>query len=74
MTLDDWRTAAVPLNRFSSVMTWQIESFTDVGGNTDQEFVKYIDLPRRTAQPLELAVNGPQSLLRGARMVHRSAR
>ena len=29
-------------------MTWQIESFTDVGGNKDQEFVKYIDLPSRT--------------------------
>ena len=45
-------------------MTWQIESFTDVGGNKDQEFVKYIDLPSRTAQPFELAVNGPQALLR----------
>ena len=45
-------------------MTWQIESFTDVGGNKDQEFVKYIDLPSRTAQPFELAINGPQKLLR----------
>ena len=45
-------------------MTWQIESFTDVGGNKDQEFVKYIDLPSRTAQPFELAINGPQRLLR----------
>jgi hypothetical protein len=64
VTLADWRTAAVPLNRFSTVMTWQIESFTDVGGNKDQEFIKYIDLPKRTRQPLELAVNGPESLLR----------
>ena len=45
-------------------MTWKIESFTDVGGNKDQEFVKYIDLPSRTAQPFELAINGPQTLLR----------
>jgi hypothetical protein len=45
-------------------MTWQIESFTDVGGNKDQEFVKFINLPARTAQPFELAVNGPQTLLR----------
>jgi hypothetical protein len=45
-------------------MTWQIESFTDVGGNKDQEFVKYIDLPRRTSQPFELAINGPRALLR----------
>ena len=45
-------------------MTWQIESFTDVGGNKDQEFIKYIDLPSRTAQRFELAINGPQKLLR----------
>ena len=45
-------------------MTWRIESFTDVGGNKDQEFVKFIDLPSRTAQPFELAINGPQTLLR----------
>ena len=46
-------------------MTWQIESFTDVGGNKDQEFIKFIDLPSRTPQPFELAINGPQTLLRG---------
>jgi hypothetical protein len=45
-------------------MTWQIESFTDVGGNKDQEFVRFIDLPSRTPQPFELAINGPQTLLR----------
>ena len=45
-------------------MTWQIESFADVGGNKDQEFVRFIDLPPKTAQPFELAINGPQTLLR----------
>ena len=45
-------------------MTWQIESFTDVGGNKDQEFVRFIDLPSKTSQPFELAINGPQTLLR----------
>ncbi len=64
ITLDDWRTALPPGDRFTSVMTWQIESFTDVGGNKDQEFVKYIDLPSRTPQRFELAINGPQKLLR----------
>ena len=34
-------TAAAPGDRFTTVMTWQIESFTDVGGNKDQEFLKY---------------------------------
>ena len=64
ITLDDWRTALPPGDRFTSVMTWQIESFTDVGGNKDQEFVRYIDLPSRTPQRFELAINGPQKLLR----------
>ncbi|MGE5244720.1 MAG: glycosyltransferase family 1 protein [Betaproteobacteria bacterium] len=64
VTLDDWRTDREPRDRFTTVMTWQIESFTDVGGNKDQEFVRYIDLPSRTPQRFELAVNGPQTLLR----------
>jgi hypothetical protein len=64
ITMDDWRPAAPPGDRFTTVMTWQIESFTDVVGNKDLEFSKFIDLPSRTAQPFELAVNGPQKLLR----------
>ena len=64
VTVDDWRTAAVPRDRYTSVMTWQIESFADVGGNKDQEFVNYIDLPSHTPQRFELAINGPQTLLR----------
>jgi hypothetical protein len=64
VTLDDWRTTLPPRDRFTSVMTWQIESFTDVGGNKDQEFLRFIDLPSRTSQRFELAINGPQQLLR----------
>lgn len=64
VTLDDWRASVEPGPHFTTVMTWQIESFTDVGGNKDQEFVKYLDLPSRTSQPFELAINGPQRLLR----------
>jgi hypothetical protein len=64
VTMDDWRPTAARGDRFSTVMTWQIESFADVGGNKDQEFVKYIDLPSRTPQKFELAINGPQTLLR----------
>jgi hypothetical protein len=64
ITLADWRTRVPFEDRFSSVMTWQIESFADVGGNKDQEFLRYIDLPSRTAQRFELAINGPQKLLR----------
>jgi hypothetical protein len=64
ITMDDWRTDITPRDRFTTVMTWQIESFADVGGNKDQEFVKFIELPSKTTQRFELAINGPQSLLR----------
>jgi hypothetical protein len=66
VALDLWAPAADvrPRDAFTTVMTWQIESFTDVGGNKDQEFVRFIDLPSRTSQRFELAVNGPQRLLR----------
>jgi hypothetical protein len=64
VTLDDWRPSIDPGDRFTTIMTWQIESFTDIGGNKDQEFLKYLDLPGQTPQRFELAVNGPQDLLR----------
>ena len=64
ITMDDWRPAVAPRDRFTTVMTWQIESFADVGGNKDQEFVRFIELPSKTPQKFELAINGPQTLLR----------
>ena len=61
---DLWRTEAPPsLDRFTTVMTWKNESFTDVDGNKDREFVRFIDLPTKTKSRFELAVNGPQQLL-----------
>jgi hypothetical protein len=64
VTIGDWCTSVAVRDRFTTVMTWQIESFTDVGGNKDQEFIKFIELPSRTPQRFELAINGPQKLLR----------
>ena len=61
VTLGDWPTGLPWRDRFTTVMTWQIESFTDVGGNKDQEFVKYIHLPARTSQPFELAIKSNAS-------------
>ena len=59
-----WRTAAAASsNRFTTVMTWKTESFTDVDGNKDREFIRFIDLPARTNSRFELAVNGPRELL-----------
>ncbi|MDO8794937.1 MAG: hypothetical protein Q7J25_10000 [Vicinamibacterales bacterium] len=60
-----WQTAAPPaLDRFTTVMTWKTQSFTDVDGNKDREFVKFIELPARLPGRFRLAVNGPDALLR----------
>jgi hypothetical protein len=61
---DLWQSDAPAGNRFTTVMTWKIESFSDVDGNKDIEFRKFIDLPQRTSHRFELAVNGPHRLLR----------
>src|SRR3954447_12937515 len=59
-----WQTSDPPTRaRFTSVMSWTIESFTDVGGNKDIEFLRFLDLPSRVGPRFELAVNGPQGFL-----------
>lgn len=64
VTLDQWATPdELPGDRFTTVMTWKTQSFTDVDGNKDLEFVKFLDVARRSPQPIELAVNGPQAFL-----------
>lgn len=61
-----WSAPAVPPgDRFTTIMTWRIESFSDVDGNKDREFLRYLDLAARTPHRIELAVNGPQEFLRG---------
>jgi hypothetical protein len=65
VVIDQWRTEAPPAtDAFRTVMTWKIESFADVDMNKDKEFIRFLDLPGRTAQRFELAVNGPQGFLR----------
>ena len=62
---DLWRTNAPPRgSRFTTVMTWKTESFGDVDGDKDREFMRFINLPSRTSSRFELAVNGPRQLLR----------
>lgn len=59
-----WRTDAPPCrDRYTSVMTWRTESFTDVDGNKDREFARFLDVPARTSARFQLAVNGPMELL-----------
>jgi hypothetical protein len=61
----EWRPIGPPAHpAFTTVMTWRIESFGDVDGQKDREFLKILDLPARTAAPIELAINGPREFLR----------
>jgi hypothetical protein len=61
---DEWApTGTAPRDCFTTVLSWRIRSFTDIGGNKDREFFKVLDLPSRTPVPLELAVTGPRELL-----------
>ncbi len=71
IVLDEWASVTPPGPRFTSVMTWQIESFTDVGGNKDQEFVKYIELPSRTPPAVRARHQRPAAAAAGSRLVHR---
>ena len=65
ITLDDWRPVARPRARrcLTTVMTWEIESFRDIGGNKNSEFGMIADLPQQVDIPLELAVNAPPPTL-----------
>ena len=59
-----WHTGAAPRrDRYTTVMSWTIESFTDVGGNKDVEFLRFLDLPAQVGPRFELAINGPQQFL-----------
>lgn len=61
---DEWNGGDVtPGHLFTTVMTWKNQSFDDADGNKDKQFVRFLDLPKHTDQPIELAVNGPHELL-----------
>jgi hypothetical protein len=49
--------------RLTTIMTWEIESFQDIGGNKNTEFAAVADLPRLVDIPLELAINAPSAVL-----------
>lgn len=64
VVVDLWCTQAPPArDRFTTVMTWKNQSFPDVDGGKDREFLAFLDLPARTGSRFELAVNGPLDLL-----------
>src|SRR5262249_49772947 len=63
VALSEWPGAAAsPATHFSSVLQWR--SYKEVEyegvryGNKDREFPKFLDLPKRTRQPLRMALTG----------------
>jgi hypothetical protein len=64
--LDLWEAAAPAKEEFTTVCNWKQNGEIEFNGETyywskDREFLKFIDLPQRINQPLELAM-GPSSL------------
>lgn len=67
VVMDLWRPdPAPPRDTFTTIMSWVIESFKDIGGNKDREFERILSLPGLVNTPLEiaLATRPPQELLR----------
>jgi hypothetical protein len=69
--MDEWMPDGKPPRPFfTTVMTWKIRKFRELGGNKDREFQKVLHMPslrvpgQESQWELELAVNGPQDLLR----------
>lgn len=63
--VDEWAPMKEPPRScFTTIMTWKMHSFEDIGGNKDIEFRNILDLPHSVQVPLELAVNGPQEFLK----------
>jgi hypothetical protein len=67
VALSEWpRVEGPPPTHFTSIMRW--DGFRDANyqgktyGQKDQEFARFIDLPRRTPQKFRIALNGPETL------------
>jgi hypothetical protein len=63
IVLENWPVRAAPDGVFTTVMSWKIEPVPPVvGGRTyggkDVEFERFLELPRRTPEPLEVALSG----------------
>ena len=61
--LDDWPVRSAPDGPFTTVTSWKIEPTAPVFGGRiyggkDVEFLRFLDLPGRTAETLEVALSG----------------
>lgn len=55
--MDAWRPAESKRQSMTTIMSWVIDSFSDIGGNKDRELQRMLDLPSRVSVPLELALS-----------------
>ncbi len=67
VALSEWPvTRSAPGAAFTAIMRWDGFQDSKYNGQTygqkDQEFNRFIDLPRRTAQKFRIALNGPETL------------
>jgi hypothetical protein len=61
---DEWTPSQDPPRPFfTTIMSWKIFSFENIGGNKDVEFMKILNLPSVSKVPIELAMTGPIDLL-----------
>jgi hypothetical protein len=63
IALERWPVTCTPAGAFTTVMSWKIEPTPPVVGGRvyggkDVEFERFLDLPRRTSETLEVAVSG----------------
>jgi hypothetical protein len=70
VSLSEWSVAeVVEATRFTSIMQWkgfrEVEYNGIIYGQKDREFPKFIDLPKHTSQPMQIAIMGapPDDLL-----------
>ena len=62
--VERWRpTREAPRHPFTTIMSLKTESFLEIGGNKEEELLRFIDLPKSVSTPLELAVNSSRDLL-----------
>ena len=77
VVIDEWHAedSAPPRPTLTTIMSWMIGSFADIGGNKDAEFLKILELPSRVRRPLEVALSTrpPQELLRAHGWICRDA-
>lgn len=63
IVLENWPVRATPEGAFTTVMSWKIEPTSPtvggkVYGGKDVEFERFMDLPSRTGETLEVAISG----------------